>query len=40
LVKGPLTKIDLPLLAEKPEKIIFNDLESVLCQVKNVKWED
>jgi len=38
LVKGPLTKIDLPPLSEKPEKILFNDLESVLCQVKYEKW--
>jgi hypothetical protein len=37
-VKGPVTKIDLPLLPEKPEKIVFNDLESVLCEVKYVKW--
>lgn len=40
LVKGPLTRVDLPLMPLKPEKIVFNDLESVLCEVKNVKWEE
>ncbi len=37
-VKGPLTRVDLPLMPVKPEKIIFNDLDSVLCEVKNEKW--
>ncbi len=37
MVKGPLTAVDLPLMPIKPEKIIFNDLESVLCEVKNEK---
>ncbi len=38
VVKGPLTRVDLPLMPMKPEKIVFNDLESVLCEVKNEKW--
>ncbi len=39
LVKGPLSEFDLPLLPLKPEKIIFNDLESVLCNVEYVDWK-
>jgi aminopeptidase N len=39
LAKGPVTKVDLPLLPMKPDKIVFNDLESVLCEVEHVKWE-
>ena len=39
LVKGPVSFIQLPLLPKEPEKIVFNDLESVLCKVKNVKWK-
>lgn len=38
VVRGPLTRVDLPLMPMKPEKIVFNDLESVLCEVKNEKW--
>ncbi len=40
VAKGPLTRVDLPLMPLKPEKIAFNDIESVLCHVKNVKWEE
>ena len=40
VVKGPLTQFDLPLLPMKPEKISFNDLESVLCEVDNVDWNE
>ena len=32
-VKGKETIIKLPPLSEKPEEIIFNDLNSVLCEV-------
>ena len=39
-VKGPVTEITLPLMPIKPQKIIFNDLESVLCEVKQTKWMD
>lgn len=39
LVKGPLSEMQLPLMPYKPKKIVFNDLESVLCKVKNVKWK-
>lgn len=39
-VKGPFTQVDLPLLPMKPERIVFNDLESVLCEVKEVDWKE
>ena len=38
-VKGPLTTVKLPLMPYEPEKITFNDLDSVLCEVKNVRWK-
>jgi len=34
LIKGPITEFNLPALPEEPEEIIFNDLNSVLCEVK------
>lgn len=36
LIKGPVCEFDLPLLPYKPEKIEFNYLESVLCEVETV----
>ncbi|HMV25446.1 MAG TPA: M1 family aminopeptidase [bacterium] len=38
LVKGPQSEIDLPLLPLEPKKIIFNDFESVLCEVNYSNW--
>lgn len=38
LVTGPRTELTLPLMPYEPEKVIFNDLESVLCQVEEVSW--
>ena len=38
-VKGPLSEMQLPLMPYKPKKIVFNDMESVLCKVKNVKYK-
>jgi len=32
-VKGPTTDFDLPLSPMKPTDVVFNDLESVLCEV-------
>jgi len=37
-ITGELTEFELPLLDKKPKDIIFNDLESVLCEVDNVGW--
>jgi aminopeptidase N len=39
LIKGPLSQFDLPLLPMKPQKIFFNDLESILCEVEYVDWK-
>ncbi len=36
LVKGRQSKIELPLLPEAPKRIVFNDLEGVLADVKMV----
>jgi hypothetical protein len=33
-VKGKETTVKLPSLPEEPEEIIFNDLNSVLCEVE------
>lgn len=37
LAKGPVTEIELPM-ADEPKEILFNDLESVLCEWDEVKW--
>jgi hypothetical protein len=39
VVKGPVTEFDLPVLPMKPEKIVWNDLESVLCEVDYEDWK-
>ncbi len=31
--------VELPLMPEEPEKIVFNALESVLAEVKDDGWE-
>lgn len=38
-VKEKETIINLPPLPDKPEEIIFNDLNSVLCNVQYNKWK-
>jgi hypothetical protein len=38
LVKGEETVFETPNLPSVPDKVIFNDLESVLCIVKNESW--
>jgi aminopeptidase N len=38
LVRGSHSEQDLPLLPLEPKKIVFNDLESVLCDVEEVGW--
>jgi hypothetical protein len=40
MVTGKEMEFNLPPLPEKPRKIVFNDLESVLCKVNEVKWKD
>lgn len=38
LVRGSESEPQLPLLPLEPKKVIFNDLESVLCEVEEVDW--
>lgn len=38
-IKGKNMTFELPVLPMKPEKIYFNDLESVLCTVKYTDFE-
>ena len=35
-VRGPVTELDLPLAPRKPSGVIFNDLQSVLCEVQKL----
>jgi aminopeptidase N len=37
---GGSAEIDLPPYTYIPEDVILNDLESVLCEVEKVDWED
>jgi aminopeptidase N len=37
-VRGLRTEFELPLLEEAPRAVVFNDLQSVLCEVEQVKW--
>jgi len=38
-VAGPLTEIELPPVPAEPKKVMFNDLEGVLAEVKVGGWE-
>lgn len=38
LVEGPLTEFEFPLLPRKPDRVVFNDLESVLVDLKEETW--
>lgn len=38
LVQSPTAEFELPLMDLAPKAMVFNDLESVLCRVENVKW--
>jgi hypothetical protein len=38
LIEGARSEFDLPLMEVAPTGIVFNDLQSVLCRVENVKW--
>jgi len=37
-VKGHHSEFDLPPLPMEPKRVVFNDLESVLCDVEAVDW--
>jgi aminopeptidase N len=38
-VAGPLTELELPPVASEPKKVLFNDLEGVLAEVKSSGWD-
>ncbi len=38
-ITGAECEFKLPLLPLEPEEVIFNDLNSVLCEVENIDWE-
>lgn len=38
LVKGPVTEVDFPLLPRRPDEVVFNELASVLAEVKEERW--
>jgi hypothetical protein len=38
-VQGPLTEFELPAMSEKPDRVVFNDLNAVLCEVVEAPWE-
>ena len=40
LVQGPVTTYTLPLLPEEPQELVLNDLQSVLCDVENIDWNE
>jgi hypothetical protein len=37
-ISGPATEFELPILPKTPERVVFNDLMSVLCSVEDVAW--
>ncbi len=37
-VAGPESEIELPLMPSEPKKVVFNDLEGVLAEVKGDGW--
>ena len=38
-ITGAECEFNLPLLPVEPEEVIFNDLNSVLCEVENIDWD-
>lgn len=38
LVEGPVTEVELPRMPRRPDRIVFNDLHSVLAEVKEEGW--
>ena len=38
VIQGAKSEFALPLMELPPKAVIFNDLQSVLCRVENVKW--
>ena len=40
MITGPEMEFNLIVVPFKPKKVVFNYLESVLCEVKNVNWDE
>lgn len=40
MIQGSGGEFDLPLMPLEPQKIIFNDFESVLCEVEYTNWKN
>ncbi len=40
MITGPEMEFNLIVVPFKPKKVVFNYLESVLCEVKNVDWDE
>lgn len=40
VIQGHGAEFDLPTMPLEPKKVIFNDFESVLCEVENVNWKN
>lgn len=38
LIKGPRSEFDLPPFPMRPKRIVFNELESVLCETEEAAW--
>ena len=38
-VAGPFTELELPPVPVEPKKVVFNDLEGVLAEVKTAGWD-
>ena len=38
-VQGAITEFDLPAMADKPTRVVFNDLGAVLCEVIEAPWQ-
>jgi len=39
-VRGPRSKIDLPLMPAEPKALKFNDPDGVLAEVKMIDWSN
>ncbi len=37
-IQGARSEFELPLMERAPKAVVFNDLQSVLCRVEQVKW--
>lgn len=37
-ITGPVAEFELPLMPKAPTRVVLNDIESVLCEVKEVGW--